>query len=129
MPNDEARMSKATTIQGESINRRHLESLLVRAAMVRSAITLSAVVAAVIVAALLSTYFKIQLHPSALIFVFFGIPLVVSWLTTLLICRRMVACARCRGSLWESGSGNFKPRRMRLRDDAHGCPRCGIPFR
>jgi hypothetical protein len=52
----------------------------------------------------------------------------VCWLVTHLICRPMVVCPFCGESLWECGTGNFKPRRMKIRTGVTGCPNCRVPI-
>ena len=54
--------------------------------------------------------------------VLFGIPGLFCWWMTHAYCRKAVVCPFCGGSLWDCGSGNFKPRRMRV--VAGCCPRC-----
>ncbi len=55
----------------------------------------------------------------------FGLPLAVSWHLTERYCKPAVVCPHCGETLWACGSGNFKPRRMKVRYDAHSCPQCG----
>jgi len=56
--------------------------------------------------------------------VFFGTGLLVMLVYTRWIFRKSVPCPICGGSLWDCGTGNFKPRRMRVRNDALCCPHC-----
>ena len=58
----------------------------------------------------------------------FGIPLVVCWLLTKFYCRQAVRCPHCGASLWGCGTGNFKPRRMKVRKDVTECPTCHTPI-
>ena len=60
----------------------------------------------------------------AVVVVFFGSQFVVSWILTRFYCKRAVTCPHCGSSLWHCGTGNFKPRRMRIRRDARGCLEC-----
>ena len=54
--------------------------------------------------------------------------LLVSGLMTVYYCRRAVRCPNCQHSLWNCGTGNFKPRRMRVRHDVTACPNCHAPI-
>lgn len=60
--------------------------------------------------------------------VYFALCLGVSWIMTRLICRPMVTCPFCGVSLWECGTGNFKPRRMKIRKGVSACPHCRVPI-
>jgi hypothetical protein len=60
------------------------------------------------------------------ILIFFGIWFFLIWLFTRFYCVRKVVCPNCGHSLWRCGTGNFKPRRIKVRKDASACPGCGI---
>ena len=109
------------------IRRQNLLWSLQRVAMVRSAVSmLSGFVAGglgLAVGKLLAVNKDVQ---SAFIIFPVGLTFsVVAWLMTKYYCRRGVPCPRCGGSLWNCGTRNFKPRRMRIRDGIEVCPHCG----
>jgi hypothetical protein len=94
---------------------------LVRATQVRAVITLASAPVAILAWTLIP---GIQNQVTVLV-ALFGVPLFVGWLTTMLLCRRMVRCPVCSQSLWEVGTGNFKARRVRIKDNVTCCPHCG----
>ncbi len=51
--------------------------------------------------------------------------LLVSQVMTKAWCEKRVLCPHCGSSLWECGTGNFKPRRMNVREGVDTCPGCG----
>lgn len=106
------------------IRREDLLHRLRVAALVRSVITLFV---GMPVGLLIAMLMPAGLRQSAwtLMACLFGTPLVVGWLITTTICKRMVRCPTCSESLWACGTGNFKPRRMKVRANAHCCPHCG----
>lgn len=113
-------------MQQESISRSVLYEKLARAAQVRSVLTLLSAFGAL---CLLAAVPGVPQDATAIAAVlFFGVPLLVCWIVTVQICRRMVTCPYCTTSLWSCGSGNFKPRRMKIRDEVSRCPNCGIPI-
>ena len=63
------------------------------------------------------------------IIIVFVVGELVSWVVTKRMCRAMVTCPDCGQSLWDVGTGNFKARRMRIRDDIQACPHCGSPIK
>ena len=113
---------RVATMKEKTISSEYLHRKLVRAAQARAVITLLSSI---------PTLFLLSMIPVAdgmkwiLLVAFFGAYFVVSWVLTATLCRRMVPCPHCQGSLWECGSGNFKARRMRIRKDVRGCPHCG----
>ncbi len=60
--------------------------------------------------------------------IFFGGFFAVSWTLTQFYCKPAVPCPHCGKSLWGCGTGNFKPRRMKVRRDATECPNCRTPI-
>ena len=110
----------------QTISRSTLHKKLVRAAQARSAITLaSAIVSLFVMAAIPGMAQNVTMLP---VVVYFGVLFVVSWIATVVLCKKMVVCPACGGSLWMCGTGNFKPRRMKVKDGVNGCPHCGIPI-
>jgi hypothetical protein len=107
-----------------TISRYQLQRSLVRAAMVRSAVTMLCAVPTMAIAGGLQPW--IGEGPAVLIF--FGGFLVCSWLMTKYHCKRAVTCPHCGGSLWDCGTDNFKPRRMKIRDGITECPNCHAPI-
>jgi len=95
---------------------------LQRAAQVRSGVTMASVLPLMILGGLVFS------EVGGVIGLFGG-ALTVERLMTRFYCRRAVRCPNCGGSLWDCGTGNFKPRRMRLRSDAEGCRQCGAVIR
>lgn len=93
---------------------------LVRAAQIRSIVTMMVSLPAVLLVIGLAA-----IPPLATIATIFGISLTVAFALTQLLCRPMVKCPHCGRSLWKLGTGNFKPRRMRIRSGATGCSGCG----
>jgi NhaP-type Na+/H+ or K+/H+ antiporter len=115
------------TMQLDSINRSDLHRRLARVAQLRSVLTmLSALGTMILLGAILP---GVPQNAAVLVvLVYFGVPLLVCWIVTVLICRRLVTCPYCPNSLWSCGSGNFKPRRMKVRDEVSRCPHCGVPI-
>jgi hypothetical protein len=111
----------------ESISRAWLQRRLGVAALIRSWITLPSALGVVYLLSLFPGIDRDR-FVCLIVFLFFSIPMLIGWLVTVCICRRMVKCPYCRHSLWECGTGNFKPRRMKVRDDVQQCPNCGVPF-
>lgn len=115
------------------IVREELHQKLARAAQVRSVLTMLSVIPAwpiafgvvVLLAQLGAPAFVIN---TLFIGLIFGAPLVVARILTDRYCKTAVPCPFCKGSLWACGSGNFKPRRMKVRYDAKECPHCGTPI-
>jgi len=99
---------------------------LARAAQVRSCVTMvsSLPLAAIVMSAIPPGPWRAEES----IVAFFGGVLVIGALMTKFYCRRAVTCPVCGASLWDCGTGNFKPRRMRLRADVHAGPNCGTPI-
>jgi hypothetical protein len=114
----------------ESISRSDLHKRLVIAAVVRSLLTMLSSFATFFLVAAISLILDIPQNVAQVIFVvvFISFPLVICWIVSVQICRRMVRCPCCAKSLWSCGNGAFKPRRMRLKDDAFACPHCGVPI-
>ena len=109
-----------------SIRKDDLRKKLVRAAQVRSVVTMLSVVLSLLLAGELFGE-SIRVSPVPLI-VIFGGPALVGWLMTVFYCQRTVLCPRCGQSLWNCGTGNFKPRRMKVREDVVECPSCRSPI-
>lgn len=107
----------------QTISRLTLHNKLVRAAQALAVITLASLIVVLFVMAAFPG--KGQNAP-LLPLVVFGVPLVVSWIVTVFLRKRMVVCPACGGSLWMCGTGNFKPRRMKVKNSDSGCPHCGM---
>ena len=95
---------------------------LQRAAQVRSGVTMASVLPLMMLGGLL-------FGEVGGVIGLFGGALAVERLMTRFYCRHAVRCPHCGASLWQCGTGNFKPRRMRLRRDAHACRHCGAAIR
>lgn len=93
---------------------------LVQVAQWRAAMTMLAIVPVAIV-----LFVLLANHPLYAVAAVVGTGLAISFALTRLLCTALVKCPHCAHSLWDCGTGNFKPRRMRIRNDATGCPRCG----
>lgn len=93
---------------------------LVRAAQLRSAITMVLGVVVLVFAALFMPNSALSVFAVCAVY-FFGICSILTWV----LCKPMVKCPHCGRSLWKLGTGNFKPRRMRIRSGATGCSGCG----
>jgi hypothetical protein len=108
------------------IRRKELLKSLQRVAQLRSLITLGlfviyiGVICVVLPASVLQSPWLLPL--------LFGPPLVLSTILGVTMCKAMVKCPHCSQSLWKCGSGNFKPRRMRIRDGVDSCPHCDARF-
>ncbi len=105
----------------KTITREQLQRKLKRVAQVRAILTMLSVVPIVM---LTGVVFGESMGGAWLVAGFFGGPMVVMALLTRFYCRPAVRCPNCGASLWDLGTGNFKPRRMRVRDDAWCCPKC-----
>ena len=114
------------TMQLDSINRSDLHRRLARVAQLRSVLTMLSMVGVMVLLGAIAPEGPRNGLGVGLV-VFFGVPGIVCWIITVLICRRLVTCPYCANSLWSCGSGNFKPR-MKLRDDVSRCPHCGVPI-
>jgi hypothetical protein len=95
------------------LTRQELENKLVRVTMLRSLITLGSILPTLLIASALPVAQNQWIAPVC----FFGTPMLVDWIVTKTLCRRMIRCPACSGSLWESGNGAFKPRKVKLRRD------------
>jgi hypothetical protein len=114
-----------------TIRRDELQRRLARVAQVRAIFTsLCIVPALLIVAALDATGF---VPPPAVpivgLTIFFAVPGLFCLILTYGYCRSAVRCPNCGESLWCCGTGSFKPRRMRVRDEVAACPQCAAPIR
>ena len=108
------------------IHKEDLRRALSKAAQVRALVTLASTIPNAIVIALLIPRFEARFPVFPLIV--FIVPLAVAGLMTRFYCRRRVRCPHCDASLWDCGTGNFKPRRMKLRDEVRECPSCQAPI-
>jgi hypothetical protein len=100
---------------------------LVRAAQARAGVSILAMPISLVVADAVLPKAAIN-SPFALL-VFFGPSALICWLMTVFYCRPKVICPYCLHSLWDCGTGNFKPRRIDVRKDATECPNCNAPIR
>lgn len=113
-------------ISPKTIQRYELLKKLVRAAQVRSIVTmLSVLPSLLIVGAFLGESLDKGVWPLVAVF---GGPTIVGWLMTKFYCHPAVICPSCGHGLWECGTGNFKPRRMKIREGVRECPSCHIPI-
>lgn len=114
-----------------TIDRDWLYRKLIRWAQVRSLVTMASVFPALLLGTLAANAPGVppEIGVAVAIAALFGSPLLVSWIFTTLVCKKRVRCPNCGGSLWDCGTGNFKPRRLKIRDDATACPHCGAPIR
>ena len=107
----------------KTISRQELLGRLQRVAQVRSVLTMLSVLPILFVA--FAVFGESMGGGSGgMAAVSFGGPLVVMVLITQFYCKRAVKCPHCGSSLWHCGTGNFKPRRMRIRKEAEGCLQC-----
>src|SRR5262245_49567512 len=116
---------RLTSMRQQPISEEWLHKRLVRTAQLRSRITLSSLILPVVlIGAIPALADKANILPVLLLF---GIPCFVDWIVTVYVCRPMVTCPSCGKSLWQCGTGNFKPRRMRIKEGVNQCPHCGLP--
>lgn len=112
----------------EPISREELLNQLIRAAQFRSIVTMLVAIPLAVTAlafvAFLVPRFAFVFFP----IYYFGGCGFVSWMLTKYHCRPAVACPRCGTSLWDCGTGNFKPRRMKVRNNVDECPNCRTPI-
>ena len=101
-----------------------LLSKLRKTAQIRALITVTSCILGL---ALLSAIPE-QSSPLVGLAVLFGWSWLVVWIVTKAYCEKAVVCPYCGGSLWKCGTGNFKPRKMHVRDDARECPHCQVPL-
>lgn len=59
----------------------------------------------------------------------FGVPAIVGGVLTRGYCRKAVTCPHCDASLWDCGTGSFKPRHMKVRTSATACSSCSSRIR
>lgn len=111
----------------EPISREELLKQLIRAAQFRSVVTMVAAIPLLMIALAIDA-FLIGAFPFAFFGLYFGGFLFVSWVLTKYHCRAAVTCPRCGFSLWGCGTGNFKPRRMRVKERTVECPNCHTPI-
>ena len=116
-----------TGISKTEISREDLLQQLIRAAQFRSRVTLLAAIPLLIVAFAVDAYL-IGAFPFVFFILYFGGFVFVSWLLTKYHCRTAVKCPRCGFSLWNCGTGNFKPRQMQVRQGIEECPNCRTPI-
>lgn len=93
-------------------------------AQVRSVITMLSIFPILLIA--VAVFDK---ESTGVVVVFFGSQLILAWFLTRFYCKRAVTCPHCGSSLWHCGTGNFKPRRMRIRRDTEGCLKCHAVLR
>jgi hypothetical protein len=121
---------------GRAIRKDDLHRILARAAQVRSVVTMVTFVVGIFVGGGVSAVVGEVVGdiPEWVTSIVLGLcaiamPVLVAWLMTVAYCRPNVKCPQCEKSLWDCGTGNFKPRRMRVRPDVTECPHCGMPIR
>lgn len=115
------------------INRQNLLRQLQRVAQRKALIVMGSALATLFLFALVSPLIEAfigqDLIGFAFAIAFFGVPLVLDFVMVRWYCHDAVVCPNCNHTLWGCGSGNFKPRKMRLRADALECPSCHTPIR
>jgi hypothetical protein len=109
------------------IRKSDLRRDLVRAAQVRAGVSILAMIVSLVVAG--ATLPKAAGSSPLALLVFFGPSALICWLMSVYYCRPKVICPYCLHSLWDCGTGNFKPRRIDVRKDARECPNCNAPIR
>jgi hypothetical protein len=105
------------------ISRSHVRKSLASAAMARTWITVAA--AAAVLALVGITYSTALRYAWAALPALVIVPLLAWWIATTLLCRNVVECPACKGSLWEVGSGGFMPNQVKIKDEVTNCPHCG----
>ena len=100
---------------------------LVRAAQVRAGVSMLAMLVSLVVAGAILP--KAAINSPFVLLAFFGPSALICWLMTVCYCRPKVICPYCLHSLWDCGTGNFKPRRIDVKNDARECPNCNSPIR
>lgn len=109
------------------IRKNDLRRDLVRVAQVRAGGSMLAMLVSLVVAGAMLT--NAAGDSPLVLLVFFGPSALICWLMTVFYCRPKVICPYCLHSLWDCGTGNFKPRRIDVRKDAWECPNCNAPIR
>ena len=111
------------------ILRHDLRRQLARAAQVRSLVSMFSMFPSLLVFGVFGPILHNETAQAiGALLAIFGVPLLVSSLLTRFYCRDAVRCPGCGCSLWDCGTGNFKPRRMRVRDAVRECPGCQTPI-
>jgi hypothetical protein len=105
------------------ISKSHVRKSLEWAALTRTLIIVGTaiIVLAIVILALPRTTASYVAGGIALV----GLPLFVAWIVTDVLCRRVVECPACKGSLWDIGTGGFTPGGMKIKEDVTNCPHCG----
>jgi hypothetical protein len=110
-----------------SIRKNDLRQDLVRAAQVRAGVSMLAMLVSLVVGGAILP--KAAGDSPLVLLAVFGPFVLICWLMTVCYCRPKVICPYCLHSLWDCGTGNFKPGRIKVRKDAGECPGCGSPIR
>lgn len=110
--------------ENEMLTRTQLHRMIIFAGGLR---TLSSMTCWVVLVFLLSQVFP-QMDPDNRILIWIVSCLIIPWPLTILFCHQLVTCPKCGVSLWNCRSGNFKPGRLRLKDDTEACPSCHAEF-
>ena len=105
------------------ISRSHVKKSLVSAAMARTWITIAA--AAIVLAMMGLTYSTVSDYLWAALPAILVVPALAWLIATHVLCKNVVECPACKGSLWDIGSGGFLPNQMKIKDDVTNCPHCG----
>jgi hypothetical protein len=116
----------------QQINRQDLQWQLAKTAMLKSLAVMGFCVAILFGFALVLPLVEVAIGEDwvTVLFLaaFFGLPSVLDLVLRRTFCRNRVRCPFCQASLWTCGTGNFKPRRMKVRADVHACPQCQTPI-
>lgn len=110
-----------------SIRKNDLRQDFVRVAKVRARASLLAMLLSLVIAGAILP--KAVIDSPLVLLAVFGPPTLICWLMTACYCRPKVACPYCSHSLWDCGTGNFKPWRIDIRKGDRECPNCGSPIR
>lgn len=105
------------------ISRSHVKKSLTSAAMARMWITVAA--AGAVLAMMGLTYSTVNDYLWAAVPAIVVVPALAWLIATHLLCKNVVECPSCKGSLWDIGSGGFLPNQVTIKDDITKCPHCG----
>lgn len=110
----------------QSIRKSDLRRDLIRVAQARAGVSMLVMLVSLIAAGAVLP--KAAGSSPLVLLVVFGPSALICWLMTVCYCRPKVSCPYCLHSLWDCGTGNFKPRRIDVRNEAQQCPNCSAPI-